>query len=100
MGAAWLDVGKDIGGFMPFEKQQSVTITPTATTDVEIFLRSPDPRGDEPKSIRYRVGILRSDGTIRTKEDDLMDELTIAQKQWLNSFVDEMRAKATTKLLP
>lgn len=85
---------------MPFHKESAVTITPTATTDVEVFLRFPDPRGDEPKSVRYRVGILRSDGSIRVKEDDLLDELTNAQKNWLNNFMDEMRMKADAKLLP
>jgi hypothetical protein len=83
-----------------FPKQQAVTLTPTAITDLVVTLRSPDTRGSEPSSAAYRVGVLHSNGEIRYLEGDLVPYLTSGEINSLLNFMATLRTRAIAQILP
>lgn len=85
---------------MAFPKQNAITQTPTAITDLVVILRSPDPRGDEQASAAFEVGVLYTTGEIRVLRGDLAPHLTQPEITQLLSFLATLRTRAATQLLP
>jgi hypothetical protein len=83
-----------------FPTQPVVTLTPTAITDLQVTLLSPDTRGTEPSTARYRVGVLYSNGEIRYLEGDLVPYLTSGEINSLLSFMATLRTRAIAQILP
>lgn len=85
---------------MAFPKQQAITHTPTAITDLVVILTSPDPRGQEQPSAAFEVGVLYTTGEIKNVSGDLAPHLTQAEINQLMSFMATLRTRAATQLLP
>lgn len=85
---------------MAFPKQNAVTHTPAAITDLVVFLRSPDPRGQEQASASFEVGVLYTTGEIRMIKGDLVPHLIGQEANQLLLFMATLRARAATQLLP
>ena len=74
--------------------------TPTAISDIEVRLYSPDPTGNETARAEYSVQVRFSDNSVRVVAGDLVPHLSQGQINALLSFMDDMRTKANTEILP
>ena len=83
---------------MAFERQAART--PTAIGRVEIHLFSPDPTGNEQPGAEYVVQVRYDNGEHHTLRGNLVPHLTQGQIDALLGFMDDMRTKANTEILP
>lgn len=83
---------------MAFERQAART--PVAIAGIEIRLYSPDPLGERPPGAEYAVQVRYSDNSVDAVRGDLVPHLTQGQISALLAFMDDMRTKANTEILP
>ena len=88
---------------MAFPQQAEVTRTPTRVRRLEIRLyKSVDEDDPEfPRGIEYRFTVdEQHDQAMNHFHGDLLPHLTAAQKTAIESFFDQMWAKAETEAIP
>jgi len=83
---------------MAFERQSART--PVAIAGIEIRLFSPDPASARPSSADFSVQVRYSDDSVDAVRGNLVPHLSQGQINALLSFMDDMRTKANTEILP
>lgn len=79
---------------------QEPTRTPERIAAIEVRLYSPDPLSSESPSAEYSAQVSYSTGEIRAVSGNLTPHLTPTQITALLAFMDAMRTKANTEILP
>ncbi len=83
---------------MAFERQAARVAN--AIGRVEIHLLSPDPTGNEQPGAEYMVQVHYDNGERKVVRGNLVPHLSPAQINALLGFMDDMRQKAITEILP
>lgn len=83
---------------MAFDKEGSRT--PVAIADISIQLFDPDPTGVEQQGATFSVQIRMSDGSLVVRTGDLVEQITVAQRNALMGFMASLRQQAIAQILP
>lgn len=73
---------------------------PVAIGNIEVRLFSPDPLGEETAAAAFVLLVHYDNGEQRTLRGNLVPHLTQGQIDALLNFMDTMRTKANTEILP
>ncbi len=76
------------------------TRVPIAVLDISIDLFDPAPLGSENQGVTYSAQIEFDNGEVAVRTGDLVPQLTPAEIAQLQSFMADMRTKATAEFLP
>jgi len=74
--------------------------TPVRIAAIEVALYSPDPLGTESAGASYAVQVVYSTGEVRALTGNLVPHLTTAQINSLVAFMQVIRTKAESEILP
>lgn len=77
------------------------TRVPVEIGNIVVILKDAVETGEEPayQSAHFDVKILLSDGTVVTRRGDLIPHITVAQRQALMAFMNDLRTQAVQEIL-